>query len=119
MGQKMAGTCYVKVDGEQLAVEGSVEIPMMDVTRETKIGSTGVVGFSETPIAPFVNLSAFLQNDFPIDKLKQTDLTVTAELANGWVYTLQSAWLSGEVNLNPSDGNVTLNFVGLKGFINK
>lgn len=114
---KIAGTCYIKVDGAQLSVEGSVEFPMLEVTRETKLGSTGVVGYSETPIAPFLNASVFLTSDFPIEALKGTDLTITAELANGWVYTLQGAYLVGDVNMNGSDGNVTLNFNGTKGFL--
>ncbi|MCF7545828.1 phage tail tube protein, partial [Pseudomonas petrae] len=30
MGQKVAGTCYVKVDGTQLTLKGGVEAPLMD-----------------------------------------------------------------------------------------
>lgn len=116
MTQRIAGTCYIKVDGEQLAIEGSVEFPMMDVTRETKLGSTGVAGFSETFIAPYVKCSAHLQKDFPLDTLKSgTDMTVTVECANGWVYTLQGAYLVGEIAINASDGLVSLEFNGTKG----
>lgn len=35
MGQKVAGTVYVKVDGEQLTITGGAEAPLMDVKRET------------------------------------------------------------------------------------
>lgn len=115
MGQKFAGTCYIKADGAQLAIEGSVEIPLMSVTRETKIGSTGVVGFSETEVAPFIRASAFLEPTFPVEALSSTDMTITAELANGWVYTLNGAWLEGDVTGNMSDGNVSLEFHGLSG----
>ena len=32
---KVAGTCYVNVDGTQLVVNGAVTVPMTDVIRET------------------------------------------------------------------------------------
>ena len=84
---RIAGTCYIKVDGQQLAVEGSVEIPLSKTNRESKIGSTGVAGYSETEIAPFVRLS------------------------------VSGAYLVGEIAMNGSDGNVSLEFNGVKGHL--
>lgn len=116
--KRFAGTCYIKVDGEQLAVEGSVEIPLINVTRETKLGSTGVVGYSETARIPYVKCTAFLTSDFPIDALTKSDnMTVTAELANGWVYTLSQAWLVGDISGSMSDGTASLEFQGIDGFL--
>jgi hypothetical protein len=114
---RIAGTCYIKVDGEQLVVEGSVNFPLLNVTRETKMGSTGVAGYSETDVTPSLSLSAFVPKDFPLEKLKQDNLTITAECANGMVYTLQGAYLVDQATYNPSDGNVTLTFNGEKSFI--
>lgn len=114
---RLAGTCYIKVDGEQLVVEGTVTFPLLDVNRETKMGSTGVAGYSETDVTPSLSLSAFVPKDFPLEKLKKDDLTVTAECANGMVYTLQGAYLVGEVSYNANEGNVTLTFNGEKSFL--
>lgn len=114
----MAGTCYIKVDGEQIAIEGSVEFPLSTTVRETKIGSTGVVGYSETERAPFIKLSAWLGRDFPVDAITTgDDMTITAELANGWVYTLEGAFLVGEIDGNASDGTTSLEFNGRNGFL--
>lgn len=114
---RSAGVCYIKVDGEQLYVEGSVEFPLLDVNRETLISTTGVVGFKETPVVPYISASVYLQ-DLPFEKLqKATDMTITAECANGRVYTLQGATLAGEVALNPIDGTTTLRFEGVKGIL--
>lgn len=116
--KRFAGTCYIKVDGEQLAVEGSVEIPLTDVIRETKVGSTGVAGYSETKRIPYVKSSAFLTPSFPISKIAKSDnMTITAELANGWVYTLSQAWLVGEISGSMSDGTTSLEFQGIDGFL--
>jgi len=35
MGQKVAGTCYIKADGQQLVITGGVEAPLAKVKRET------------------------------------------------------------------------------------
>ena len=37
MGQKIAGTCYVKVDGAQLTIKGGCEAPLMEVNRTTLV----------------------------------------------------------------------------------
>ena len=44
MGKKLAGTCFVKVNGNQLELEGNVEFPLCDVQRETMLSTTGVAG---------------------------------------------------------------------------
>ena len=119
MGKKFAGTCYIKANGALLSVEGSVEIPLLKTTKEKKVGSTGVAGYSETNIAPYVKCTAFLEPDFDIDALSGNDMTITAELANGWVYTLNGAWLEGEVVANSSDGTVSLEFTGLDGHLQR
>ena len=44
-------------------------------------------------------------------------MTVTVEFGNGWVYTLSGAYLVGEIAMNGSDGNVSLEFNGTKGHL--
>ena len=45
MGKRLAGTCYFKVDGQQLELQGNLEFPMAKVTRETMASTGGPVGF--------------------------------------------------------------------------
>lgn len=114
--RRIAGICYVKVDGEQLEVAGSVECPLLDVTRETVMGLSGPSGFKETAAEPYVKLSASFVPDFPIEKLRtSTDMTVTAELANGRVYTLSGAFVKGETPAKGDEGTVDLEFGGKRG----
>ncbi|HGJ5854572.1 phage tail tube protein (plasmid) [Arsenophonus nasoniae] len=115
--QMVAGTCYFKVDGEQLAVEGGIEVPLNTVVRESIIGSAGEVFFKETHRAPYVKVKAIFPKNFPINKITtNTSMTITAELANGTVYVLASASLVGEANHNTEDGTVELEFNGEEGF---
>lgn len=114
--KRIAGICFVKVDGEQLSVEGSVECPMMDVKRETVMSMSGAAGYKETSLAPFVKVSVNLVLGFPLEKLQtNTSMTITAELANGTVYTLSDAWINGEPGVKGDDGKTELEFGGLKG----
>lgn len=113
---RVAGICYIKVDGEQLEVSGGVECPLMDTTRETVMGSNGPAGYKETAQRPFVKLAAVFTPDFPLDKVtKGTDMTVTTELPNGKVYTLSGAYLEGEPTAKADDGTTELDFGGKKG----
>lgn len=113
---RVAGICYIKVDGEQLEVSGGVECPLMEVTRETVMGTNGPAGHKETAQRQFVKVSAVFTEDFPMNKVtKGTDMTVTAEMPNGKVYTLSGAYLVGEPTAKADDGITELEFDGKKG----
>lgn len=114
--KRISGICFVKVDGEQLSVEGSVECPLLEVKRETVMALNGPAGYKETNLAPFVKVSCILVPGFPLAKLQtNTSMQVSVNLANGMVYTLSDAWLNGEPTAKPEDGKVELEFGGLKG----
>jgi hypothetical protein len=113
---KIAGTCYIKADGEQFEVSGGVEVPVMNVKREAVMSLGGVSGFKETANKPFIKFTGNVPKEFPIAKLQEsTDMTITAELANGTVYTLSGAFVEGEPSIKADEGTVDLEFAGMKG----
>ena len=115
MGKKTAGTCYIKVDGDQLAVTGGVEVPLTNIEREAFSTSAGVF-YSEKDVIPYVKLEAIIPKDFPREKITQSDdMTVTAELANGSVYVLSGAFLINPAALKGDEGKAELEFNGEKG----
>lgn len=112
MGQRVAGTCYAKVDGAQLTITGGCEAPLMDVKRETVTPGY----YKEEQLAPYLKVTAVYTPDFPLDKLvKGTDMTVTCEFNNGKVYVLSGAYLVDEPALSGDDGTIELQFDGSKG----
>lgn len=116
MGKRIAGICYIKCDGEQLEVSGGIEVPLVDLKRETVMGASGPAGFKETALEPYVKVTAIFMPSFPIDALRSnTDMTITAELSNGKVYTLSGAFVKGEPAIKGEEGTVDLEFGGLKG----
>lgn len=116
MAKRVAGVAYIRVDSEQLEVAGGIEIPMTEFKRETVMGLSGPAGFKEMALEPFVKVSAIFMPSFPIDTLRtNTEMTVTAELANGKVYTLSGAFVKGEPSVKAEDGTVELEFGGTRG----
>ena len=111
MAQRIAGICFVKVDGAQFEIAGDIEIPLIEFKREAVMGLTGPAGYKETAVEPYVKVKALFTPDFPIN----TTLTVTAELANGVVYTLSNAFVRGEPKAKPVEGEIELEFSGSLG----
>jgi hypothetical protein len=116
MGGRVAGICYVKVDGTQLEVKGKIETPLVQLARETVMSLAGNAGYKETVQRQYLKVDAIFTRDFPLNKLAQgTNMTVTAELANGKVYTLTNAYVEGEMTGNGEEGTVDIEFSGITG----
>ena len=114
MAKGIAGTCYLKVDGEQLSVSSnSISIQSAEVKREAVMGSTGLAGYSEEAVAPTISGTFNVTADFPLKKLLNgTEFTVTAELVTGKV---SDAFVSGDVSYKTGEGTIELTFTGVKG----
>lgn len=120
MAKKIAGTCYIKVDGDQLELEGALEVPVASVTRETVMGLAGPAGYKEVARVPRLAGDFIFTRDFPRQKIADAvDMTITAELANGMVFTLSGAYLVGDPNITADEGKIPLEFNGEKGFFNE
>lgn len=116
MAKRIAGTMYVKVDGEQLEISGGFECPAMQVKREAVMSATGMAGFKETVNRQYVKMTSLFTPNFPLATLQSnTEMTVTVELANGKVYTLSGAYVEGDSVIKGDDGTIDLEFTGVKG----
>ncbi|KJK14887.1 MULTISPECIES: phage tail tube protein [Pseudomonas] len=112
MGQKVAGTCYVKADGEQLTITGGVECPLSDKKRETITRGF----YKEEDLVPYISVDAVKTPNFPRAKLANaTNMTITAELADGSSYVLSGAYLVDETKVTGDDAKVALKFEGIAG----
>lgn len=113
---RVAGICYFKLDGEQLEIKGSLECPLSSLTREEVMGLSGVAGYKENAMAPYIKGTFIFTPNFPIEKVAAgTDMTITAELANGKTYVLSGAFLVGNSPVKGDEGDVDLEFKGIKG----
>lgn len=112
-----AGTAYIKVDGEQMAVTSdAITVPFNTVTRETIVGATGVIGFSERERVPFVAGTFYVTKDFPMEKiLTNTAMTVTVEFKTGKTFVLTDAAVVQDSEYDGVAGTVSLRFEGTNG----
>lgn len=116
MANRVAGIVFIKCDGQQFEVKGSVEAPIMATMRENVMSLTGMAGFKETAQRQFLKLTAIFTKDFPINLFRSsTNMTVTAEMANGRAYTLTGAFIEGEITAKGDDGEVDIEFSGTRG----
>lgn len=116
MALRVAGVAYIKADGNQFTVKSGVEAPISQVTREAVMGLAGVGGYKETAQEPYVKFTSVFTADLNIQTITtSTNMTVTVEFANGYVYTLSGAYLRGEPTGNGEEGTLELEFSGLKG----
>jgi hypothetical protein len=114
MAARVAGIAYVKVDGRQYPLRGGFTIKPSALVREGIAGQDGPHGFSENPSIPEIRGDITLTADVSMDTLRtMTDVTVTAELANGKAYVLRSAWTTAAFELNAKDGQVGVVWQGL------
>jgi hypothetical protein len=108
---KVAGTAFVKIDGQQVALRGNFKIKPSGVQRESIVGLDGYHGYKETPTVPGFEMDVTDRPEVSIKKLANlTNVTIVAELINGKNYILRNAVQMAEIELNADDGTFTLHF---------
>lgn len=115
MRGRLSGVCYCKVDGDQIDLEGTINITPGMVTREMVTGSTGAIGYSETPRAPTVEVTCYPTKEQLKKLLDTTGFTVTAELASGAVFVLSEALVTGDPSVDAQAGTASITFTGVRG----
>ena len=116
MAELIAGTCYVKIDGQVLLLKCSMTATASNVSREAIIANGRVRGHKEIPVVPTISGQFVVDKNFPVQKLQTgVDMTVVAEFANGWTYTLGGAFVTNSIEVSGDDSDTTINFAGETG----
>lgn len=111
---RVGGTVYLKVDGTQYSAKGNFTYNLGKPKREPVTGADGVHGYSEKQQVPFIEGEITDSPDISLSDLVQIDdATVTLELANGKVISLNEAWYAGEGTGNTEEGNIGVRFEGM------
>lgn len=111
---RVAGIAYLKVDGQQYDLAGNFNVSLSLLERQMLVGQDGPHGFSEMPRAPYIEGDIRLVPGLTVGQLDaMTNVTVTAELANGSVATLQQACTTAAHVLNTRDGIVHVRWEGM------
>ena len=111
---RIAGVCFLKVDGQQYNLKGNLKITFSQSVRTGVAGQDGVHGFTEAPSVPYIEADLSDLGGMSLQTLAGvSNATVTAELANGKTYVLRQAWFSGEITANAADGTTPVKFEGM------
>ena len=112
----IAGTAYLKVDGQMYPLKGSLTVSITPVERNGIAGQDYVHGYQELPRVPYIEGDISTLPEVSTEFLESiTDATITAELVNGRTYVLRNAWHKGPVEINTSDGQFRVRFEGVDG----
>lgn len=112
----IAGTAYIKVDGKQYTLGGSLTYSINTKTRTGVAGLSGVAGFTEASHVPYIEGEFYTTDEFDVRELEAvSNATVTAEMVNGTTILLQQAWQSGDIEVDAAAGTCTIRFEGMEG----
>ena len=116
MGKRVAGTAYVTMDGNQLALKGNLTVSLSKVERTGIAGLDRTHGYMEKPRVQYIEGDFTLVPELSIDDLDNiTDATITAQLANGRSYFLSEAWTKAAHELSAEQGQVRVRWEGMDG----
>ncbi len=110
---RLAGTCYLYVDGQSYMLAGDFSYRTSGVQRETLTGQDGVHGFSETPSAGYIAATIRNSGDLSLDDLNAMEnVTVVAELANGKTVTGRNMWTIDQQEAKAADATIEVKWEG-------
>lgn len=90
---RLAGTAQVTVDGVTIMVAGQFKYSPSTIKRETLTGMDTVHGYKEKPVAGFISCQVRDSGGTTVaDFNGQTNVTVTAVLANGKTIIGSGLW---------------------------
>lgn len=111
---RVAGVAYVKRDGVQYSLKGTLTIQPNETQKESVVGQDGVHGYKESFVAPSISAQVTKTPDLSLKALEGvTNSTITAECADGTTYVLSNAFFSGLAELDAGEGQVTIKFEGM------
>ncbi len=109
--KRIAGTAYLLVDGKQYPLGGKLTVSPDASERSGMAGLAGVTGYKETPRVPFIEGEFHVPAELSLKAVAAlTNVTVTAELANGKRYTARNAWSAGARELDAGEGTMQIRF---------
>jgi len=106
---RIAGIATITVDGQNYRLRGNFKYSPCKVKRETIAGQDGIHGYSEMPVAGFVEADLSDMGGLKVASLNgMTNVTVVAELANGKQVIGRNMWQVGDpIEATAEDGKLT------------
>jgi hypothetical protein len=114
MAERIAGTAFLTVGTQQMALRGDFVVSSSPVERTMRSSYWGVTGYTEQTQAPYIEATLSTMPGFLLeDLLRAIDVTVVAQLANGMQYQLNQAVCKGNLENQTRDGQVRVRWEGV------
>lgn len=110
---RLAGTCYLTIDGANYMLSGDFSYKVSGVSRETLKGPDGVHGYSETPQQGYIAMT--LRDSSTLsqaDLNAMSNVTLVAELANGKTIIGRNMWATDQAETKVTDATIEVKFEG-------
>lgn len=110
---RLAGVCYLTVDGANYMMAGEFSYKVSGVTRETLKGQDGVHGYSEMPVQGYVGGTLRDSGGLSMAALNaMTSVTVVLELANGKTVIGRNMWSTEQQENKTTEATIEMKFEG-------
>jgi hypothetical protein len=110
---RLAGIAYLSVDGKNYMLAGDFAYSPSSVSRETLIGQDRVHGYSEKPHAGSMSGSLRDAGGLTVaDFNAMTNVTVTAELANGKTIIGRNMWTTDAQEVKTAEATFDVKWEG-------
>lgn len=112
--KRLAGVAYLSVDGQSYMLSGDLAYSPSKVTRETLTGQDGVHGYSEKPHAGYISGTFRDAGSLTVaDFNAMTNVTVTAELANGKTIIGRGMWTVDAQEVKTAEATFDVKWEGM------
>lgn len=116
MATPIFGVLSVRVKGKPLEIAGDWVFSPGGTSRESKLGSNGVVGMKISPTVPYAEGTVFDRGDVSLEDLRGIqDAPATLHMRNGKTYFLRGASQVGELEVNLAEGEIRVRLEAIEG----
>lgn len=113
---RIAGVIALHLGNIKLPAKGGWTVMVDDVEREGIAGQSGVHGYKEMPVVPYMEGTISHLSSISVEELKELhDFTATLETANGRAFVLENAWVANQLEVGTEEGEFTVRVEGMKG----
>jgi hypothetical protein len=113
---KVAGTCFIRVNGDTLSLRGNLTVSLGGVECESVVGIDQYHGLMEKPRASYIEADITFTEELDMKNLEGLrDVTVQVDLINGWTGVLYQANQVKAFEYTAEDGKFTVRFEGPSG----
>jgi hypothetical protein len=114
MAVRFAGVAFVMIDGNQIPVRGNLTVSPSSVERTMIAGQDAVHGYQELPRVPYIECDVSTLPEIPLEDFEaQVNVTVVAQCANRFQYSLIAATCKAGFEENTRDGQVRIRWEGV------